>query len=176
MIVVVPSVAAGDHGAALLDLYDEAVREVYGYLLSRCRNRTVAEDVTSEVFMGAVDSVSRGRVDEVTTAWLIGIARHKLVDHWRRVERDQRRLSAVAEEPATAGEDDPWDAQLDVLAARDALERLGAHHRSALTLRYLDGLSVPEVAAVLGRTVHATEALLMRAKRAFRDIYEEVAP
>jgi RNA polymerase sigma-70 factor (ECF subfamily) len=174
--VGVPSAVAGDRGADLLALYDESVGEVYGYLLARCRNRTVAEDVTSEVFMGAVDAVTRGRVDVVTTAWLIGIARHKLVDHWRRVERDQRRLTAVAEEPTTAGEDDPWDAQLDVLAARDALEHLGAHHRSALTLRYLDGLSVPECAAVLDRTIHATEALLIRAKRAFRDIYEEVAP
>ncbi len=171
-----PSVV-GDQGAALLALYDDAVGEVYGYLLARCRNRTVAEDVTSEVFMGAVDTITRGRVDDVTTAWLIGIARHKLVDHWRRVERDQRRLTAVADEPTTAADDDPWDAQLDVLAARDALEQLGSHHRSALTLRYLDDLSVPECAAVLDRTVHATEALLVRAKRAFRAIYEEeVAP
>ena len=174
------SVAASDPGAALLALYDDAVGEVYGYLLARCRNRTVAEDVTSEVFMGAVDAVRRGTEPTVTTAWLIGIARHKLVDHWRRVEREQRRLQAVADEPAAAGaDDDPWDAHLDVLAARDALERLGAHHRAALTLRYLDGLPVPEVAAVLGRTVHATEALLVRARRAFRDVYEpdeEVRP
>src|SRR4051812_27032663 len=112
-----PSVA-GDQGAALLALYDDAVAEVYGYLLARCRNRTVAEDVTSEVFMGAVDSVRRGRVDDVTTAWLIGIARHKLVDHWRQVEREQRRLTAVAAEPvADVDADDPWDAQLDVLTA-----------------------------------------------------------
>jgi RNA polymerase sigma-70 factor (ECF subfamily) len=173
--VAVPQIAAGDQGAALLALYDDAVGEVNGYLLARCRNRAVAEDITSDVFMGAVDAVTRGTVRDVTTAWLIGIARHKLVDHWRRVEREQRRLTAVAEE-ATSGvaSDDPWDVQLDVLAARDALERLGAHHRSALTLRYLDGLSVPEVAAVLARTVHATEALLVRARRAFRDVYEEV--
>ena len=98
-IVAVPSVAAGDHGAALLALYDDAVGEVYGYLLARCRNRTIAEDVTSDVFMGAVDAVSKGGVETVTTAWLIGIARHKLVDHWRRVEREQRRLTAVADEP-----------------------------------------------------------------------------
>ena len=57
-----PSVAARDQGAALLALYDDAVGEVYGYLLARCRNRTVAEDVTSEVFMGAVDAVRRGTV------------------------------------------------------------------------------------------------------------------
>jgi RNA polymerase sigma-70 factor, ECF subfamily len=171
--VAVPETAVGDQGAALLALYDHAVGAVYGYLLARCRNRAVAEDLTSEVFMGAVDAVARATVRDVTTAWLIGIARHKLVDHWRRAEREQRRLTAVAEEPAAAASDDPWDAELDVLAARDALEQLGAHHRSALTLRYLDGLSVPDVAAVLDRTVHATEALLVRAKRAFRDVYEE---
>jgi RNA polymerase sigma-70 factor (ECF subfamily) len=42
-----------------------------------------------------------------------------------------------------------------------------------LTLRYLDGLSVAEVAGYLGRSVHATETLLMRAKAALRRIYEE---
>jgi RNA polymerase sigma-70 factor (ECF subfamily) len=172
--VAVPSVA-DDQGSDLLALYDDAVGDVYGYLLARCRNRTVAEDLTSETFMGAVDTIGRGRVERVTTAWLIGIARHKLVDHWRAVEREQRRLTAVADEPTDA-DDDPWDTRLDVLAARDVLERLGAHHRAALTLRYLDGLSVPEVADVLDRTVHATEALLVRARRAFRDVYEEVAP
>jgi RNA polymerase sigma-70 factor, ECF subfamily len=52
------------------------------------------------------------------------------------------------------------------------LGRLGAHHRAALTLRYLDGLPVPEVAQHLDRTVHATEALLVRARAAFRRIYE----
>ena len=53
---------------------------------------------------------------------------------------------------------------------------LGPHHRAALTLRYLDGLSVPETAAALDRTVHATEALLMRAKAAFRKVYEATDP
>ena len=52
------------------------------------------------------------------------------------------------------------------------LDRLGAHHRAALTLRYLDGLPVREVAQHLDRTLHATEALLVRARAAFRRIYE----
>ncbi len=58
------------------------------------------------------------------------------------------------------------------IRAREVLDRLGAHHRAALTLRYLDGLPVPEVARHLDRTVHATEALLVRARAAFRRIYE----
>lgn len=162
-----------DHGAELLALYDDALPQVYGYLLHRCRNASVAEDVTAETFMAAVESIGRGAVDEVTTAWLVGIARHKLVDHWRRLERDARNLQAV-DAPTT--EDDPWNAQLDGFAARDTLERLGAHHRSALTLRYVDDLTVPQVATTLDRTVHATEALLVRARRAFRDVYESLHP
>ena len=61
--------------------------------------------------------------------------------------------------------------RLDVLLAREVLGSLGPHHRAALTLRYLDGLPVGEVADHLGRTVHATEALLVRARSAFRQAY-----
>lgn len=160
-----------DHAADLLARYDEALPAVYGYLLRRCRRRSTAEELTAEVFMAAVDAVRRANVDAVTTPWLVGIARHKLVDHWRRVEREQRRLTAVASEPDPP--DDPWDVELDAIAARDVLERLGAHHRAALTLRYVDDLTVPDVARVLDRTVHATEALLVRARAAFRAAYEE---
>lgn len=161
-------------GPALLALYDQALPEVYGYLLARCHDRTTAEDLTAEVFMAAVQSIGRGQVAEVTVAWLIGIARHKLVDHWRRLERERRRLEAVADDAATEAPDDGWDARLDALVAHQVLGGLGAHHRIALTLRYVDGLPVTEVASIIDRTVHATEALLVRARQAFRRAYEEV--
>ena len=69
--------------------------------------------------------------------------------------------------------DDDIDERFDRLRTREVLAELGAHHRAALTLRYLDGLSVPEVAEHLDRTVHATEALLVRARHAFRARYDE---
>ncbi len=158
---------------ALLAIYDEAVVDLYGYFHRRCRNRSVAEDLTTETFLAAVESIERGIVERVTVAWLVGIARHKLVDHWRRVEREQRRLVAVDAEPDPAPTTD-WDAQLDTLTAQDVLGDLGEHHRAALTLRYVDDLPVAEVAQILDRTLHATEALLVRARRAFRTRYEEV--
>lgn len=165
-----------DPGDRLLELYDTAMPEVYGYLHRRCRNRTIAEDLTTEVFLAAVESVGRDVVTEVTTAWLIGIARHKLVDHWRRLDREQRRLEAVRSEPTQRTADDNWNIRLDALVAYDVLDELGEHHRCALTLRYVDDLSVKQVAELLGRTEHATEALLVRARRAFRTRYEEVTP
>lgn len=161
-----------DRGHELLELYDEALPSVHGYLLRRCGSAPLAEDLTSETFLAAVDALRRDRVPDLTTAWLIGVARNKLVDHWRRQEREERRLAVMEAEP----HDDRWEVDLDALVAHDALAALGPHHRSALTLRYLDGLPVPEVAAHLDRTVGATEVLLVRARRAFRSAYEAADP
>ena len=159
--------AADGRAVALCVLYDRALPHVYGYFVRRCGSSSVAEDLTSETFMAAVDAVRRDRVPDLTEAWLLGVARHKLVDHWRREAREASKLALAADNDTV----DDWDARLDALRAHDTLAGLGPVHRTALTLRYLDGLSVPEVAALLDRTVHATEALLVRARLAFRHAY-----
>ena len=159
-----------DPALELLEVYDTALPHVHGYLLSRCRDRTLAQDLTAETFLAAVTAARQQPAPSITTGWLIGVARHKLADHWRRVEREQRGLQLVR---TTAYEtNDPWDVEIDTVAAHQVLDALGAHHRAALTLRYLDGLPVAQVAEHLGRTVHATEALLVRARSAFRAAYE----
>ena len=95
------------------------------------------------------------------------------MDHWRRQSREQRKLDAVAALPeGDSTIEDAWDVRLEADHAHAVLAQLGPHHRSALVLRYLDGLTVNEVATQLDRTVHATEALLVRARRAFRASYE----
>ena len=160
--------AAPAGATGLLELYDTSVGDVYGYLVTRCGHRAVAEDLTAETFLAAADAVRRDRVVTMSVPWLIGVARHKLIDYWRRQSREERGLRAVGDEPKT---EDPWDAHLDVVLAHDTLAELAPQHRAALTLRYLDDLSVPEVAEHLQRTVHATEALLVRARTAFRRAY-----
>src|SRR5215218_10353657 len=79
----------------VLAIYHVALPQVYGYLLPRCGSTALAEDLTSETFLAAVDASRHGSLTEVSTAWLVGVARHKLVDHWRRREREQRSLAAA---------------------------------------------------------------------------------
>ncbi|WP_349269769.1 RNA polymerase sigma24 factor [Mycolicibacterium parafortuitum] len=159
----------GEHPRALLALYDEALPQVYGYFVRRCGDRGTAEDLTSETFLAAMDAARKPEPPPLTVPWLIGVARHKLADHYRR--RHDRATVPVAEMPEPDDPDDTWDAHLDRIVAEQVLARLASQHRLVLVLRYLDNLSVPECADLLGRTVHATEALLVRARRAFREQY-----
>jgi RNA polymerase sigma-70 factor (ECF subfamily) len=166
--------AETEAGSRLLSLYDKALPEVYGYLLARCRTPAVAEDLTAETFLAAVDAARRQQPPQITTGWLVGVARHKLADHWRQQTREERRLRAVASDPRqTRAAGDPWEAELDAVVAHQVLAQLAPQHRLALTLRYVDDLPVRRVAESIGRTVHATEALLVRAKAAFRRVYTE---
>jgi len=166
--------AASEHPdapRALLTLYDSALPVVYGYFVRRCPDRGTAEDLTSETFLAAMDSARRDDPPDITVPWLIGVARHKLADHFRR--RRDRLNVPVADVPEPDEPADAWDAELDRIVAESTLARLSAPHRTVLTLRYMDDCSVGECAELIGRTVHATEALLVRARRAFRDQYPE---
>ena len=159
---------AGDPGTELLAVYDRALPHVYGYLLSRCGAVGLAEDLTAETLLAAVDAVRSRRV-AVSVPWLVGVARHKLVDHWRRLAREESGLRAVGGGEAPVS--DEWDVRLDALRARDTLQLLSPLHRAVLTLRYLDDLPVPDVAVLVERSLHATEGLLVRARGAFRRAY-----
>lgn len=153
----------------LVDIYPTALPQVYGYLLPRCGSVAVAEDIAAETFMAAVDGLERGAAPVPSVAWLIGVARHKLVDHWRRVEREERNLVSTASDEV----DDPWPGVIDVDSLHAVLTRLPPPQRTALVLRYLDGLAVAEVAGYVGRSVHATETLLVRARSTLRRVYLE---
>lgn len=152
-----------------LSLYDRALPEVYGYLTRRCDTPATAEDLTADTFLVAITAWQADPARPIDVGWLIGTARHKLIDHWRRSGRQRDALAELWDDlPAAV---DPFETPLEADAAQATLNVLAPTHRAVLTLRYCDDLPVGDVAAAIGRTVHATEALLTRAKAAFRSHY-----
>jgi RNA polymerase sigma-70 factor (ECF subfamily) len=154
--------------------YDEAVGRVYSYLFGRCGGDIeVAEDITQQTFLQAIRywQTFDGRADPVT--WLCTIARNKLADYYREQDRQRRRhLQLVVREiePEATSPDRAIDDREAIMAA---LRQLPDIERTALVLRYLDDLSVKDVAALLNRSVDGTDALLRRAKERFRTVYPE---
>lgn len=157
-------------GAAFRTFYDEAMPRIYGYFLHRCGgSRSVAEELTQETFFSVVAELKRGAEVDSPIPWVFGIARHKLLDHYRHEERVAGVLASLRNAPepvaSSAEDDDVKERALGALASVPPMQR------AALVLRHLDGFSVPEVADLLGKSVEATESLLARGRRHFRQVY-----
>jgi RNA polymerase sigma factor (sigma-70 family) len=161
---------AGD-GTALRTLYERYLPSVWRYVYAQVSGDShAAQDVVSETFLAAVRSIGTVAPEAVIGGWLIGIARHKVGDLHRRsrlAERAQFVLKQSVEarpaEPTTPLEAEEMRGQVAA-----ALDRLSDDERQVLEWKYLEELSVREIAERLGRTEKAIEALLYRARQSFR--------
>lgn len=158
--------------ATFESLYRTHVGAVFGYAVTRV-GRAEAEDITAEVFQAAARVAREGNLSDITVGWLMTVARNKVVDHWRRMERRERRLHLFWGGSDTS---DPSDALL-VEADRDlvlaVLERISKRHRLLLIMHYVDGMPTTEIADVLGISISATESALARARRSFRAQFDK---
>ena len=154
--------------------YDDALPRVYGYFLHRCGGSVpVAEDLTQETFLAAVAELKKGRRVATPIGWIYGIARHKLLDHYRRQERTEREQAVAFEANEVENELVVPDDSRARERAIEALASVAASQRAALVLCYVDGFSVAEAATRLGKSVEAVESLLARGRQSFKRAYEE---
>jgi RNA polymerase sigma-70 factor, ECF subfamily len=166
-------------GEAFARLYDGYVDQVFCYILRRVRDRQLAEDLTSDVFLRAYRSMPRFTWQGVDIgAWFTTIARNRVTDHFKsaraRLERPTEEVRV--EDAEELGRDDPEQAALhgDMAAALgQALDDLTTDHREILELRFVQGLTVAECAHVMERTDGAIKALQYRALRALARIVRE---
>jgi RNA polymerase sigma-70 factor, ECF subfamily len=152
--------------AEFSEFYHRAAEEVFGYLARGVLgNRGAAEDLTQETFAAVGIAAKAGRPEALTMPWVMGVARHKLVDHYRRAARDQRQLALVWADTSDSFELELPDGT-DPSQVLEMLRNLSPEHRLVLILKYVDELSTQEIASMLDRSLAATKSLLSRARRA----------
>lgn len=155
--------------------YSQAMPMVYRYFMARCGgNPAVAEDLTQDTMLSAASEIRRGRFGDSPVPWVLGIARHRLLDHYARSSRERRRVTAWANEARIRASVDDGATERERVHA--ALAELPAMQRAVIVLHHLDGLPVGEVAALVDRTPAATESLLSRGRAHLRELLEEVTP
>jgi RNA polymerase sigma-70 factor (ECF subfamily) len=150
-------------------LFDHYHGSVYRFLVHRTRSTTLAEDLTSETFFRALRSMSTFRWQgKDFGAWLMTIARNLCTDHFK---SGRSRLELTTEDMSLHDDrthDGPEDEVLagltnEVLLA--ALTELPDDQRDCLVMRFLQGMSIAETAAVLGRSDGAVKQLQLRGVR-----------
>lgn len=153
------------------ELFDSEFDAIYRFVLARCGDRAMAEDVASETFFSAARELANGNT-EIGRSWLFVVAQRRLVDQFRRNERHRKRVLRVLEMGDAAGqlpvEDDPFSGEVILTA----LNSLPVRQRIALSLRYLDDYSVSEVAEAMEIEYRAAESLLARGRRSFIAAWE----
>ena len=148
--------------------YDRNIDAVYSYARNRV-GESDAEDVTAEVFLAAAYAFRDGRSD-LTTAWLIGVARNKIIDQWRRSGTRQRKNHLTASPSIQLPPD--WTSEGDAETVMATLESLTQRHRSLLLMKYVHGFTVAQIARQTSETEQAIESALKRARDAFRKSHE----
>jgi len=164
--------AAGDR-SALVHLAEAWGPRIYRYLASRLADRELVRDLTQETLTRAVDAIRRGTRPRDLKAWLFRIATNLLRDELRSGYRNRVVLTEVPEHGA--GEDTEQKAldQMRQEAVRQAVLGLPPDLQEVLTLRFYEGFSVDEVAAITGLPVGTVKSRLYRA---YRRLEEQLAP
>ena len=140
-------------------LYDAHVDEVYRYVHRRCRDHSLAEDVTQDTFMTAIRTTDDPST--ISVGWLITVARNKLFDVFRRQVTHEEKLQLVANQGSMGGDVDITER----LRVEAALGVLPMHYRLVLTLHYINGMTVRDIAAELDKSLKSVEGLITRARR-----------
>lgn len=150
--------------AAISQLYRQYAPAIYGYVASRVRDSAVADDLTSEVFLRALEGLPRFEYRGIpVSAWLYRIAHDRMADHFRQQAR-RPTMPLENEFLSVQGEiEQEVDTRLRVQQLREAIEQLTAEQHQVILLRFTAGLKLKEVAYVMDKSIEAVKMLQWRA-------------
>jgi len=161
--------------------YREHVEAVQRFVVRRVGDRERAADLTTEIFLAAVDSAHSYRPRRGTPrTWLLGIARALVANDGRQRDRqrageERLRGSALLDEDDAARLDERIDAAARSRQLYRAMDRLPRRERTILELVAIDELSLKEAAAAAGMHAATARVRLHRARRKLRTELETAA-
>lgn len=163
---------------AVKTLYCSHVEGVFRFVYRRVNESYEdAEEITQDTFLTALRLAHGYRGDAPVFTWLCALARVRIVDFYRKSRRGKRVPREMLDEidDAMRGDSkgtDPFEIVDESLLVDALMSVVSEHERDALLLRYVEGLSLKEVAAQLGRSEKSVDGLLDRAKRKQRALIE----
>jgi RNA polymerase sigma-70 factor (ECF subfamily) len=165
---------------AIETLYVAYFDRLYSYVFhSVKRNHEAAEDIVQNVFVSAIRSATRFKGQSKIYTWLAGIAHHKIIDYYRREQREPHYnnnyltkvgpsdLHLQAEYIESNAETLESKEMGDAVA--EALSSLPLDYQQVLLFKYVEEMTVIEISKVMNRSAKSVEGLITRARRLLRE-------
>jgi len=154
-------------------IYDQYINKIYRFIFLKVNSQEIAEDLTSEVFVRSWDKFRTGEDIRNIQAFLYQVARNLVIDHYRE-KGESRTISAEEIWAPDLRVDLEKEAQIDseMSQARFALSKINEDYADIVVWRYLDQLSVSEIAKILNKSEGAVRVMLHRALKALKNELE----
>ena len=149
--------------ASFARLYEHFYARIFRYVSFKTGNASEAEDITEDVFLRMLESISTFRFrGPPFSSWLFRIAHNLVVDHFRKKGREK--LAPLEDSFGVRGApssdmDRELDIQIRMTEVRRAMTGLTDLQREVIVLRFAGGLSINETARAVGKRVNAVKAL-----------------
>ena len=156
---------------AFAQLYEKHFDKIYRYVALKIGDKVEAEDVTQQVFLNALQSISSFKWKGIPfSAWLFRIAHNQVIDYLR---KKAKYITAPIDESLVSSDADPQsvaERESDIEQLVLATQWLSEVQREVIALRFAGELSVAEVAKVMGKSQGSVKALQHSAIRALRKL------
>lgn len=166
--------AARYDDAAIGELYDRYEAKIYAYIYRRTGEQALAEDLTGQAFLKMLEAIHNQKAWHSSfSGWLYRIAHNLVIDHYR--QRDHQLQVSLEDEPTLPSPDNPEEAaeiKLDAERLRAAIGRLTEEQAEVISLRFLEGYSINEVAEMMSKTEGSIKALQYRAVSTLRQLLQ----
>lgn len=174
--------ARSGNSEAFAVLYDRHAPAAYRHVIFRCANKEIAEDVVSQAFLHIWDYLRSAHTIRSFRAFLFQTVRNIFVDQTRKRDFSNISLEKILEEEGEKEPVAPSDLLADIILSDEVetlkrtLTTLPSDYAEILTLRYLDELSIAEIATVTGKKFGAIYVSLHRGIRLLRQALVEAKP
>ncbi len=156
----------------LENLYEQEAKNVYKYIFHLCGDRELAQDITAETFIRAVDALPKfkGQCKELT--WLCQIAKHLLYAEWKKKKKSEALQIALQDTEEEQKVEEAVFRSMEKLDWFQKLQGLDAVTREVIYLRIYGELSFREIGEVLGKTENWARVTFYRGKQKLKGVYE----
>jgi len=163
--------AAARDPEAIARLYDIYAPKIQSFIYHRTSDPLVTEDLTGQVFLRMLEAMNGGKGWHSSfSGWIYRIAHNLVVDHYR--QRGRASYTSIDEAPQIPdARRDPYQTaatKLENDALLKAINQLTSEQAQVISLRFLEGYSIAEVASIMGKTEGAIKALQFRGMAALR--------
>ncbi len=159
-------------------LYRYYLPKIYSYTLNGTNNVQTAQDITSQVFLTAVEKIKQYNPNKGFTfgAWLYKIAHNKIIDHYRKYSTKKSTELNDNLITTTDNSDQEYIKSMYRNQINLTLKKLKPRYQEVIRLRFYSELDIPEIAEVLKVKPTNVSVLLFRALKAFKKEFKRKFP